>query len=224
MTGSTDDGRICGRDIDSGRDRRLRVPIAAHAPHRVAGPPGARCPSVSARRESCASPPAAGATPAVDRRRSAPTRRARVSVGPWTVAGDRDRRDSGHAASLASAAHRPEVDVRQTLRESSWSADGDSASDGADGGRESDVGLHTNPRSAEERRASRGPFDNRPDPEGRRRAASARAADLLADILARALGRHRRSRFLHHGSVDVAWACDVLHRICHRLSVCMANC
>ena len=61
MTGSTDDGpRFAARDIDSGRDRPLRFPIAAHAPHRVAGPPGARRPSLSARRESCSSPPAAG--------------------------------------------------------------------------------------------------------------------------------------------------------------------
>ena len=37
----------------------------------------------------------------------------------WAVngCGDRDYRDSGHAASLASAADRPEVDARPTLSE-----------------------------------------------------------------------------------------------------------
>ena len=40
---------------------------------------------------------------------------------------------------------------------------------------------------------------------------------ILANILARALGRDCGGGFLHHGSVDVAWPCDVLHRICHRL-------
>ena len=54
--------RFASRDRDSGRDRRLRFPIAAHVPHQVAGPPGARSPSFSARRESCSSPPATGST------------------------------------------------------------------------------------------------------------------------------------------------------------------
>ena len=55
----------------------------------------------------------------------------------------------------------------QTLPSRQGSARGDSASGGADGGRESDVGLHTHPRRAEECRASRGPLDDRPDSEGR---------------------------------------------------------
>ena len=83
-------------------------------------------------------------------------------------------------------------------------ADGDSASDGADGGRESHLGLHTYPRRVEECGASRGPFDHRSDFESRRPAAATRAADLLADIRAGALGRDRRGGFLHHGSLDLA--------------------
>ena len=55
------------------------------------------------------------------------------------------------------------------------------------------------------------------DIEGGRPTASTRSADLLANILARALRRDCRSGFLHHRSVDVAWPCDVLHRVCHRL-------
>src|SRR5687767_9459311 len=126
MTGSTETAsQFVARDIDSRRVRHLRVPVAVHTSDRLAGPPRAGCPSVSARRESCASPPAAGATRAVDRRRSAPTRCARVSVGPYTVAGDRDHRNSGHAASVASAAHRPEVDARPTLPEPWGSANRD---------------------------------------------------------------------------------------------------
>jgi plasmid stability protein len=160
MSGSTPDAKLAARDIDSGRDRRLRIPIAAHPPHRVLDGQERdvlrylleenrvlRCQLWGRRLQL------------TDDDRSRLAVRA-YRLGPWTAARDRGCRDAGHAASLASAALRPEVDVYQTLRDSSWSADGDSASDGKDGGRESHLGLHANPRRIEERRASRGPSTN----------------------------------------------------------------
>ena len=45
-----------------------------------------------------------------------------------------------------------------------------------------DLGLHADPRRAEERRPSRGPLDHRAHPEGARPAARAGAADLVADV------------------------------------------
>ena len=74
----------------------------------------------------------------------------------------------------------------------------------ADGRGESDVGLHADPRRAEERRPSRGPLDHSADPEGRRAAAGPAAPDVVADVSASALGRDRRRGFLHDGSLDVA--------------------
>jgi hypothetical protein len=47
-------------------------------------------------------------------------------------------------------------------------------------------------------------IDDRPDPEGAGCAAGAGAADVVAHVSARALGRDRRGRFLHDGGVDVA--------------------
>ena len=57
------------------------------------------------------------------------------------------------------------MDVRQAARRSSGRARGDPASGRADGRRESHVGLHTDPRRAEERRPSSQPSLDRPDPE-----------------------------------------------------------
>src|SRR6185369_11116621 len=73
------------------------------------------------------------------------------------------------------------------------------------------MGLYAYSRGAEERRTSRGPLHDRADPQGARPATGATAADLVADVPAVALGRDRRRRFLHDGSVDVAGPGHVLH-------------
>ena len=73
----------------------------------------------------------------------------------------------------------------------------------ADGGGESDVGLHSDPRRVEERGASRGAVDDPAHHEGGRRSARTPAADLMADVLERALGQHRWGRFLHDRSLDL---------------------
>jgi hypothetical protein len=69
------------------------------------------------------------------------------------------------------------------MREPSWRADGDSAPNGADGGRKFHLGLHADPRGVEKCRASRRPVDHCPDLEGGGRAASTRAADLWQTFL-----------------------------------------
>src|SRR5580765_1436051 len=46
-----------------------------------------------------------------------------------------------------------------------------------------------------------------------RPATRSRAADLVADVLARTLGRNRRRRLLDDGSVDVARLGDLLHAL-----------
>ena len=81
------------------------------------------------------------------------------------------------------------------------------------------MGLHTDARRPESRRASRGPLDHRSHIESARPGPSARAPDLLADVSAGALGRDCRSRLLHHGSVDRAGTGDLLHALRHRLGV-----
>ena len=67
----------------------------------------------------------------------------------------------------------------------------DSAACRADGGGESDVGLHADPRRAEERRPPRGPLDHSADPEGGGLAARSRS------------GRRRGRRFseAHWGAI-----------------------
>ena len=76
-------------------------------------------------------------------------------------------------------------------------ADRDPAPRRADGGGESDLGVHADRRSAEEYRPSRGPDDHRPHLEVPGDSPGARAADLLADVSAGPLGRHCRGLFLH---------------------------
>src|SRR5687767_7187707 len=96
------------------------------------------------------------------------------------------------------------MDVRQGAVRSARRARGDPAARGADGGGESHLGLHADPRRAEERWASGGTIDDRSDPEGAWALARARAAHVVADVPASALGRHRRRGFLHEGSLDLA--------------------
>ena len=70
----------------------------------------------------------------------------------WAVQPSRDRhgRDARHAAALAPAAHRAEVDVRPKGRTARRVAR-DSATGRPHGGGESDLGLHADPRRAQER-------------------------------------------------------------------------
>ena len=60
------------------------------------------------------------------------------------------------------------------------------------------MGLHPDPRRPEERRPLRRLLDDRADVEGPWCAARAGTADGVADVLAGALGRDRRRRFLHN--------------------------
>jgi len=64
-----------------------------------------------------------------------------------------------------------------------------------------------------------GAFDDSAHPEGGGRAARTAAADLMADVLERALGQHRWGRFLHDRSLDLAGPRHVLHRLHHRSRV-----
>ena len=58
----------------------------------------------------------------------------------------------------------------------------------ADGGGESDLGLHADPRCAEEPRAPRRTVNDCTDPAGERDTARAGASDIVADVSAGALG------------------------------------
>jgi hypothetical protein len=58
----------------------------------------------------------------------------------------------------------------------------------------------------------RQPVDGCAGPEGKRDSAGARAAHVVADLLAGALGRDRGRRFLHNRGLDVAGLGDHYHR------------
>jgi hypothetical protein len=126
-----------------------------------------------------------------DRRRLA-ARAHRVGRGP---PGDCHNRNAGHAAAVASPADCAEMDVRSAPRPAPRPSR-DPALGRADGGGESDVGLHADPRRAEERGAPRGAIDDSAHPQSGGPSAGTAAADFMADVLERALGQHRRSRFL----------------------------
>src|SRR5262249_40933322 len=65
-------------------------------------------------------------------------------------------------------------------------------------------GLQADPRRAPERWPLGGPFNHSADPEGGGPAAGPAAPDVVADVFESTLGRHRRRRFFHDGSLDVA--------------------
>jgi hypothetical protein len=65
--------------------------------------------------------------------------------------------------------------------------------------------------------------DDRTDAEGARRAARARAADVVAGLSTGALGRDRRRGLLHDRSLDVAGFGDLVHGVCHRPGVSVSN-
>lgn len=121
-----------------------------------------------------------------------------------------------HDSSMASAAHRAQMDVCDAAGRSSGRDRGDPAPGGPHGGGESHVGLHADRWCADERRSSSQPVLDRPLPESVRHATRARTADVVVDVSARALGRDRRRGSLHDGSVDVAWPDDPLHGVRHR--------
>jgi hypothetical protein len=122
-------------------------------------------------------------------------------------------RDARHDLAVAPAAHRAEMDAPEQARWPSRCPRRDSTLGRPDGGRESHLGLHVDPRSPQESWASCWPLDDRPDSQEARTAAGAGAADLVADVSSRALGRGGRGRFLHDGSLDMARIGDVLHRL-----------
>ena len=136
--------------------------------------------------------------------------------GPSGIARDRHHCNVRYAAPMAPAVGRAQVDARDASVESSRGARRDPAVGRADGWREFHMGLHADSRSAEQRRASRRPLDDRPDLEGALSAAGAGAADVVADVSARTLGRDRGRRFLHDGGLDVAWLGHLLHGVRHR--------
>ncbi len=91
----------------------------------------------------------------------------------------------------------------------------DTERDGARGDGESDVGLHADPRRAQECRPLRGPLDHSPDPEGGWPSARTATADLVADGSQGALGRDRRGGLFHDRGVELAWVGDLLHGVRH---------
>src|SRR4029453_7325856 len=115
----------------------------------------------------------------------------------------------------ASPADCEEVDVRDAPWQT-WSPCRNPTARGPDGGRESDVGLHADPRRAQERWPPRGPLDHSADPESGGPAAGPAAADLVADVLEGSLGCDRRGGLLYDGSVDLARVGDVLRGVRHR--------
>src|SRR2546427_2497634 len=60
-----------------------------------------------------------------------------------------------------------------------------------------------------------GAIDDSAHPEGDGLSAGTAAADLMADVLESALGKHRCGRFLHDRSLDLARSRHVLHRLHH---------
>ena len=108
------------------------------------------------------------------------------------------------------------------LRANTWPArraSRDPSARCADGDRESDLGLHADPRRAGQRGPSRRPLDYSTDPAGGGIAAGPAAPDLVADVVEGPLGSDRRCRFLHHRRLDLAGAGDVLHGVRDRPGV-----
>ena len=117
---------------------------------------------------------------------------------------------------VAPATHRAEVDLRKDRNTPSQRPRRDPLVSRSNRERESDVGLHADPRCAQESRAPCRTLNDCTDPADARDLARAGAPDLVANVPARALGRDRRRGFLHDRSVDVAWLGHLLHGLCHR--------
>ena len=138
----------------------------------------------------------------------------------WAVrpCGRSPRSDAGHAATLASTADCAEMDVRPATQPAQR-APRDPPFGRADGGGESDVGLHADPRRAEKPRPPRGPLNDPAHPEGGRSSTRTSAADFMADVLEGPLGRDRGGGLLYHRSLDVARPRHVLHGVRHRFGL-----
>jgi hypothetical protein len=103
-------------------------------------------------------PPAASAwwtSPAFHRQRSPPAGRSSIPSRACSPEADRHHRDARHAAAMASPVDRSQVDVRQEIPTARCSGPDPSARH-PHGDGESDVGLHANPRRAQECRPLRG--------------------------------------------------------------------
>jgi hypothetical protein len=132
--------------------------------------------------------------------------------------GGTDHRDTRHVVTVASATDCAEMDLC-AYTQPARRAPRDPSARRADGDREPDLGLHADPRRAEERRPSGGPLNDSTNPEGRRAPAGPAAPDVVADVPPRALKRDRRRRFLHDGGLGVARPCHVLHGVRDRPGV-----
>src|SRR6059058_4695516 len=105
---------------------------------------------------------------------------------------------------MASAADRAQADVCEGAAPSFGRSRRNPLARGADGGGESHLGLHADPRRTEERGASGRTIDDRSNPQGAGDPAGAGATDVVASVSAGALGRDRGRGFLHHGGLDLA--------------------
>ena len=100
-----------------------------------------------------------------------------------------------------------------------WCAGRDSPLGCADGGGQPDLGLHADPRRAEERRPSGWPLDDCAILKGARPAAGPAAADVVADVPPRPYGGHRGRGLLHDRGLDVARLVHGVHGVRHPLGV-----
>jgi len=169
----------------------IRSPVVALGAHQLARAPRTRTRRLSDRREPAASSATRDATGAADGHRPAASRRLRHPCRSAHLARDRLDRDTRHATAMASSARGAEMDLAgmpRSLRDPRR----DRAPRDPDGGRESDVGLHPDPRGVTERRTSGGPLYDCADPQGSWLAPSPAATHVVADISASALGRRRR--------------------------------
>jgi hypothetical protein len=89
---------------------------------------------------------------------------------------------------LASAVNCAEMEVRTATR-SAQCPPRDPALGRTDGGGESELGIHADPRRAEERGTPSGTLDDSADPQGGRPAPGPAAPDVMANVLERTLGR-----------------------------------
>ena len=124
---------------------------------------------------------------------------------------------TGHVVALASAADCAKMEVREPAG-AAQRPPRDSALGRAHGGGESDVGLHADPRRLKNvgHRVGRSTIWRILKAAG---LPPVPAADLMADVLERALRPHRWGRFLHDRSLNLSGSRHVLHRLHHRSRV-----
>jgi hypothetical protein len=113
---------------------------------------------------------------------SAEARRAGLPARPAGLAQRRNDRHAGHVAPLAPAAHRPQMDLRQGRNTPLRHPHRNPRIGRADGGGESDVGVHADPGRAEESWASCRTFNDCADSAGERNFARTGASHIVADV------------------------------------------